>query len=102
MKWPEKKLVGRMGEMAPAGDMTLMLGLQDDGDVIVEVHETRHGQYNHAQAEFCTIGPGGGKSPRTREALIALMVAIEADNVASPNRAWPIVAPADSSSKENP
>ena len=35
-----------------------------------------------ARVEFCSAGSGGGRSPRTRQALIALMVAIEDDNKA--------------------
>ena len=33
-------------------------------------------------------GSGGGKSPRTRAALISLMVAMEADNAETPSRDW--------------
>lgn len=88
-QWPKGKLVGRMGEMAPKGDMNLLVCLQDDGDVVVECWEVRHGRGDRAQVEFCTVGAGGGRSPRTRAALIALMVAIEADNAESPDRAFP-------------
>lgn len=89
--WPKNKLVGRMGEMAPRGDMNLAVNLQDDGDVIIECWEVRYGRSQQAAVEFCTVGPGGGRSPRTREALIALMVAIEADNAETPDRAWPVL-----------
>lgn len=88
--WPKERTVGRCGEMAPRGDMNLAVHLQDDGDVIVECWEVRHGHGERASVEFCTVGPGGGRSPRTRAALIALMVAIEADNAETPERAWPV------------
>lgn len=87
--WPKEKTVGRMGEMAPKGDMNLNVHLQDDGDVLIECWEVRYGRGERACVEFCTPGPGGGRSPKTREALIALMVAIEADNAANPERAFP-------------
>ncbi|MGE8376550.1 MAG: hypothetical protein ACN6N5_14560, partial [Diaphorobacter nitroreducens] len=41
-----------------------------------------------ATIEFCTPGSGGGKSSRTRMALLAVMVAMEADNAADPGRDW--------------
>ncbi len=75
--WPKQKDVGRYGDMHP--DNHLRVGLDSDNDVYLSVWGN-HG----ADIEFCVPGAGGGKSPRTREALIALMVAIEADNAETP------------------
>jgi hypothetical protein len=41
-----------------------------------------------ASIEFCTPGAGGGASPATRMALIALMLAIEQDNAQRPDKDW--------------
>lgn len=89
-RWPKERTVGRMGEMAPRGDMHMVVHLQEDGDVVVQVTEKRYRDgLEIAECEFCTVGVGGGHSPRTRAALIALMCAIEDDNAESPFRAWP-------------
>jgi hypothetical protein len=53
------------------GEETLVLLVEDDGDVIVSVVNPK--AYNSAQ--FCTLA-GGGKSPRVRDALLALADAI--------------------------
>lgn len=87
--FPKERNVGRMGEMAPPGDMQLQVHMQEDGDLVVHVSEREHERYLYASCEFCTVGPGGGRSPRTRAALVALMVAIEADNEETPHRAFP-------------
>jgi len=76
--------------MGPAGDHQMVLHLQDDGDVVLAVTGTGMGSQVHTSTvEFCAGGAGGGRSMRTREALIALMVAMEADNAESPRAAWP-------------
>ncbi len=65
---------GRIGDMSP--DDSLRLVLQEDGDVCV-------GMFAGGLAsgiEFCSVGSGGGKSPRTREALLRLMLAMKLDN----------------------
>lgn len=80
--WPKARDVGRMHDMGPDGFIRVLFDV--DSDVIVELFD---GQAS-ASVEFCTVGSGGGKSPRTREALIALMVAMEADNAADPGRDW--------------
>lgn len=82
MEWPKEKDVGRYGDMSQSAHMRVTL--DGDSDVIVSVWDDRGG----ASVEFCTAGAGGGKSPRTREALIALMRAIEEDNAAVPSRDW--------------
>lgn len=85
--WPKGREVGRMGDMTPLGQSHMRVGLDGDNDVYVSVFNGE--QESVAGLEFCTPGSGGGKSPRTREALIALMVAMEADCAETPNRAFP-------------
>ena len=77
---PTQREVARIGDMAQHD--ALRVGLDGDGDVYISTTNPLGG------VEFCTTGSGGGKSPRTHEALIALMVAIEADNAATPSRDW--------------
>lgn len=57
---------------------------QDDGDMIVVVIEDHNSTMggNMASVEFCT---SGGKSPKTREALFALMLAIADENAERPH-----------------
>ncbi len=90
-RWPKERCVGRMGEMAPPGRSTLRVMFDSDNDVLLEVYDAeRDAEYaQRAGIEFCTVGSGGGHSPRTRMALIALMCAIEDDNAESPTRAFP-------------
>ena len=64
----------RMEDMSHSG--ALRLHLADDGDIVV-VCETEEAT---GRVEFCNCGPGGGKSPRTHKALIALYEAMKADN----------------------
>jgi hypothetical protein len=86
--WPKASVVGRKDDMSP--DDTLTLCLDGDNDVIVTVRE---GKRLSSSVEFCNGGGGGGASPRTRAALIALMVAMEADNATRPDRASGIALP---------
>lgn len=80
--WPKAKDVGRIEDM---GQGHIRVGLDADNDVFVSVWGDRQG----ASVEFCNPGGGGGgKSRRTRMALIALMVAMEADNAEIPSRDW--------------
>lgn len=80
--WPKARDVGRLGDMSP--DAALRVGLDSDNDVYVGLHDKN----GSASIEFCCPGAGGGKSSRTRMALIALMVAMEADNAETPSRDW--------------
>lgn len=82
VQWPKQRDVGRIGDMSLSA--SLRLGLDAENDVYVAVTDER----GMGSVEFCFPGSGGGKSPRTREALIALMVAIEADNADDPGRDW--------------
>jgi hypothetical protein len=74
MQLPSSRDTARLEDMSPTGH--LRVSMDNCGDVSVEVFNGE----DFASVEFCTGAGGGGKSPRVREALIALMVAIEADN----------------------
>jgi len=92
MKWPVARSVARQGDMGPPGEQQLRVMLDGDNDACVTVEQVRHGRLHAATVEFCNGGAGGGRSLRTRKALIELMCAIEADNAQTPALAWP---PAD-------
>jgi hypothetical protein len=77
--WPADKFTIRREDM---GRGSLRLVLDHDNDVCVAVMDD---DGNVSVVEFCNPGGGGGgRSPKTRMALIALMVAIEADNAERP------------------
>lgn len=79
IKWPTERDVGRAEDM---GQGHLRVLLDSDNDVCVEVFDGRRS----ANVEFCNPGGGGGgRSTRTRLALIDLMRAIEADNADAPS-----------------
>lgn len=80
--WPKSNDVGRYGDMSPLAH--LRVGLDGDNDAYVSVYDGEGG----AVVEFNMPFSGGGKSPRTREALVALMVAMEMDNAEDPSRDW--------------
>lgn len=80
--WPVGRDIGRYGDMSPSGHMRV--GFDSDNDVYVSVWDEDGG----ASVEFCCPGSGGGRSPRTREALINLMLAMEADNVTASDKDW--------------
>lgn len=82
LPWPNERDVGRLEDMSPSG--SLRVGLDNDNDVYVSVFNGEA----MAGVEFCNGGGGGGRSPRTRMALIALMVAMEADNAERPDLDW--------------
>lgn len=83
--WPQSRHVGRQDDMNHGH---LRVGLDIDNDVYVAVFDGIKG--NSAGVEFCNPGGGGGgRSARTRLALIELMKAIEADNAESPRLAFP-------------
>lgn len=62
-------------DMSPDG--MLILHRQEDGDVIVCVVPSSEGNIPYT-AEFCTAG-GGGRSPNTHRALVALIEAVKKD-----------------------
>lgn len=79
----------RREDMSPDG--TLRLLMETDGDMILTVVQTqsemtglRHEFPVFASVQFCTYS-GGGKSPRVREALIALADAIREENETNPD-----------------
>jgi hypothetical protein len=80
--WPKSKDVGRYGDMSPSAHMRV--GLDSDNDAYVSVWDEHGG----GCVEFCNGGSGGGSSMKTRLALIDLMVAMEEDNAARPDKDW--------------
>ncbi len=71
------------------GDMDAKRGIRidflRDGDItlVIEVEPNvpvRNEEGKIVTVEFCNMSGGGGTSPKTRKALIALAEAIEADN----------------------
>lgn len=85
---PKARDVGRLGDMSPTASMRV--GFDSDSDVFVAVYgdERDSGSVGGTGSiEFCTR-MGGGRSPKTRRALIELMIAMEADNAEDPGRDW--------------
>lgn len=82
MIFPKADSVGRYGDMSPHA--FLRITFDADRDVCLCIGD----ENGMTDMEFCDSGSGGGKSPRTRQALIALMVAIEEDNAEYPQRDW--------------
>ena len=80
--WPKERDIGRFGDMSPSAH--LRVGLDTENDAYVSVFDENGG----GTIEFCSSGGGGGKSSRTRLALVALMVAMEADNAECPELDW--------------
>ena len=79
---PVGKFIARKEDMSLNGRLRLIK--QDDGDICVAVINE---QGESASVEFCVMGMGGGKSPRTLAALNELALAIIADNEEDPSRA---------------
>lgn len=79
--------VSRKEDMSPRGQ--LRISTDDDGDIYVSVFEDDGDGLIEimASVEFCTCGTGGGQSPKTRAALIALAEAMREDNEERPSRA---------------
>ena len=77
--------IQRNDDMHPPGVAMLRLTLQPDGDVIVAVDgiDPITDKPTYATAEFCTPGRGGGRSPRTHAALLALAAAMQEDAAGS-------------------
>lgn len=80
--YPQAREVARLGDMDTT--TALRVGLDGDGDVYLSTTDNASGN----GIEFCTTGSGGGKSSHTHQALVALMVAMEADNAQDPRRDW--------------
>lgn len=60
----DTRIVDRPEDMSATGYLRLFI--QPDGDVIVLVSDER---FSCASVEFCSIGAGGGASPKTMAAL---------------------------------
>lgn len=75
------EVIERLEDMSIKG--RLRLYLQEDGDIIIAVHEqTSDGLVGCGESvEFCT---SGGKSPRTLAALRMLAEAMRQDNAERP------------------
>lgn len=86
IQWPKEKSVKRRDDMSPSDAM--QVGIDESGDLQVSLWIEKRG---YSSVEFCSGSGGGGRSPNTRRALIALMVAMEADNEASPIKTAPPV-----------
>ncbi|MEM1113232.1 MAG: hypothetical protein AAGI11_15075 [Pseudomonadota bacterium] len=77
--------VRRRDDMSATGLLTLCM--DDDGDACIGIskEDCDNGQHGGSVTlEFCTFMAGGGKSPHTRRALIALMNAVRLDNIEHP------------------
>lgn len=79
---PCNQFIVRKEDMSVSGRLRLLR--QEDGDMCVAVIDD---DGNQASVEFCSPGMGGGKSPKTIQALRALALAMMEDNQADPTRA---------------
>lgn len=71
--------VGDMGE-----GLKLQILKEDDGDLIVSIFpESHRGPVTGQYVQFCTPMSGGGKSPRTWNALFDLWCAMREDEAES-------------------
>lgn len=76
-------MVERNEDMSPDGKLRIIR--QNDGDIIIGIIPGFDKDIVFGQSvEFCECGSGGGRSPKTRRALIALMKAMEEDNADRP------------------
>lgn len=75
------RTVERNEDMSP--DTKLRIHVQFDGDIQVTII-SNDGKSLYKTVEFCAMGEGGGRSLKTREALFALMTAMEEDNTENP------------------
>lgn len=71
--------VQRKGDMDKS---VLQTFIEEDGDICLSIHNgsTDSKTFQRTSIQFCTIGMGGGKSPRTLKALRELVVAMSLDN----------------------
>lgn len=85
MSDPDITIATRYEDMSPDGYLRIMQ--QEDGDMIVTIFpEEDKRRSAFPSVEFCSCAGGGGRSPHTRAALQALMVAIQKDNAENPQR----------------
>jgi hypothetical protein len=69
------KMTTRREDMSPEGQLRVTLA--DDGDALVSVMDNTG---NSVTVEFCSLGAGGGGSPRTIKAIRDLFAAMAQDN----------------------
>lgn len=83
--------VSRRDDMSKTGKLSL--SIQDDGDICISIsnydEEGNALDTGWVGLEFCTPAQGGGKSPKTLEALRNLFEAMKADNDAEAGRLPP-------------
>lgn len=72
--------IARKEDMSTDGRLRLFK--QPDGDMCVAIIDN---DGNAASIEFCAVGAGGGRSPRTLQALYQLALAMRADNEENPS-----------------
>ncbi len=61
-------------------EIGLRMEIQNDGDVVFWFYDYGDNFLKDLRVEFCTTGPGGGKSPNTLDASYNLLEAIRKDN----------------------
>ena len=80
-RWPEgvewNDCHARHEDMSPHGILRVLI--QEDGDAIVGMY-VDDAKSHMPSVEFCSIGCGGGRSPRVVRALKILAAAIALDN----------------------
>lgn len=83
-----RQLYERFEDMSPDGKLSILI--EDDGDVIVTIFEPDSMTHEAfmASAQFCTYS-GGGQSPKVRDALLQLALAIKEENENSPQHREP-------------
>lgn len=74
--------VARKEDMSPDGWLSVFK--ENDGDLIVTIFDSERGM---CSAQFCTPIMGGGRSPKVRDALIQLALAIAEENKDTPHAA---------------
>lgn len=71
--------VKRNEDMSRNGKLVVIQ--QEYGDMIVAIHPDPDADFMaRFSVEFCVVGSGGGRSPKTIKALRSLMIAMEEDN----------------------
>lgn len=80
------KVQERLEDMSVRGRLRLIE--QDDGDIIVAVQSMDNNGFLQPgdSVEFCALFSGGGGSPKTLDALRALMEAMRQDNLNNPRK----------------
>lgn len=78
---PREPVVARRGDMGEGRKLQLLR--ESDGDIIVSVLPESH-RFTEDSVQFCTPFMGGGSSPKTHAALVALFEAMHEDQVGRP------------------